>query len=303
MKRMGKLCTAALLACLLLLAGCAGQGKAGAPTQAESETTPVEKQPVLQEMDWAAQFDGLEGAAVLYIPAEERYLVYNLPTAQRRSSPCSTFKIVAAATALENGSLVPEHSTRAWSGERFWNQAWNQDVDFEQAFRSSCVWYFRQVIDELGPQQIQAALDKLAYGNRDISDWEGRLNTNNDNRALTGFWIESSLKISPLEQAEVMERIFGAHSAYSQETQDALRQVMLEQPRDQAEIQIYGKTGMGKDKGIVADAWYTGFAEMGKETVYFCVYLGKTEGAEVSSQRAKEIAGNLLSAYRETIEP
>lgn len=37
-KRMGKLCAAALLACLLLLAGCAGQGKAGTPTQAESET-------------------------------------------------------------------------------------------------------------------------------------------------------------------------------------------------------------------------------------------------------------------------
>ena len=47
---------------------------------------------------------------------------------------------------------------------------------------------------------MQKELDKLQYGNCDISDWEGRLNTNNSNRALTGFWIESSLMISPKEQ-------------------------------------------------------------------------------------------------------
>lgn len=55
----------------------------------------------------------------------------------------------------------------------------------------------------------------LQYGNCDISDWEGQLNTNNNNRALTGFWIKSSLTISPKEQVEVMERIFGENSDYS----------------------------------------------------------------------------------------
>ena len=52
---------------------------------------------------------------------------------------------------------------------------------------------------------MQVELDRLQYGNSDISDWEGRLNTNNNNRSLTGFWIESSLLISPKEQTEVME--------------------------------------------------------------------------------------------------
>lgn len=70
-------------------------------------------------------------------------------------------------------------------------------------------------------------MEELSYGNCDISDWEGRLNTNNSNRALTGFWIESSLKISPLEQAETMERIFGDDSVYSEKTRDELKKVML----------------------------------------------------------------------------
>ena len=106
---------------------------------------------------------------------------------------------------------------------------------------------------------MQKELDKLQYGNCDISDWEGRLNTNNNNRALTGFWLESSLMISPKEQVEVMERIFGDNSGYSEETQNELKQVMLVSEQERTDISIYGKTGMGKAEGIVADAsWKNG---------------------------------------------
>ncbi len=105
---------------------------------------------------------------------------------------------------------------------------------------------------------MQVELDRLQYGNCDISDWEGRLNTNNNNRSLTGFWIESSLLISPKEQTEVMERIFGENSNYSEEAQNELKQVMLVPDTEQTDISIYGKTGMGKADGIVVDAWLQG---------------------------------------------
>ena len=199
--------------------------------------------------------------------------------------------------ALENGIFEPEDSTRDWSGEIFWNEDWNKDIDFTEAFRTSCVWYYRQVIDDIGKDMMQKELDKLQYGNCDISDWEGRLNTNNNNRALTGFWLESSLMISPKEQVEVMERIFGDNSGYSEETQNALKQVMLVSEQERTDISIYGKTGMGKAEGIVVDAWFTGFAEGAKGKVYFCVRLGRTDGMNVSSPRAKEIAIQIVSDY------
>ena len=81
---------------------------------------------------------------------------------------------------------------RPWSGEIFWNEDWNRDINFSDAFRTSCVWYFRQVTDDIGKVKMQNELNKLKYGNCDISDWEGKLNTNNNNRALTGFWIVSA---------------------------------------------------------------------------------------------------------------
>lgn len=249
-----------------------------------------------EEADYSTYFDGLNGAAVFYDAEERQFTVYNAELADTSRSPCSTFKIISSLIALENGILKPEDSMRAWSGEVFWNKDWNRDIDFYDAFRTSCVWYFREVIDAIGQERMQEALNQLQYGNCDISDWEGRLNTNNNNRALTGFWLESSLLISPKEQTQVMERIFGPDSIYSERTREELRQVMLVTAYDHPDIKIYGKTGMGKADGITVDAWFTGFAENLAEdkTVYFCVYLGRTDNQNVTSTTAKEIAVRLL---------
>lgn len=254
----------------------------------------TEKIPEIVEVDWSEYFNGLNGTAVIYDASNKKYTIYNRDLAITRSSPCSTFKIISSLIALENGIIETENSTKTWSGEIFWNEDWNKDIDFQKAFRTSCVWYFRQVIDDIGEDLMQKELDKLQYGNCDISDWEGRLNTNNSNRALTGFWIESSLMISPKEQVEVMEHIFGKESNYSEETQNTLKQVMLLSEVDSTDISIYGKTGMGKVDGIVVDAWFTGVAESKTGDVYFCVRLGRTDGMNVSSTLAKEIAIDLV---------
>lgn len=263
------------------------------PTAAPTATPAA---PILQEMDGAEFFGAWNGAAVLYDPAANRYEIYNPDLAQTRRSPCSTFKILSSLIGLETGGIDPQDSTRAWSGETFWNADWNRDIDFPDAFRTSCVWYFREVIDEIGKETMQAELDRLSYGNCDLSDWEGRQNTNNKNPALTGFWIESSLRISPVEQVQVLERIFGEDSAHSEEAREALRQVMRLPDQEAGELAVYGKTGMGKAQGVVVDAWFTGFADADGRRVYFCVYLGETPEQDVSSTRAKEIALQILSA-------
>ena len=269
-------------------------------TQTESATDETQEEiiePVIIEADWSNYFEEINGAVVVYDPAENCYQLYNQELALTRRSPCSTFKIISSLIALENRIIESDNSTRIWSGELFWNESWNQDIDFSDAFRTSCVWYFRQVIDEIGKDMMQDELNKLQYGNCDISDWNGELNTNNNNPALTGFWIESSLLISPKEQVEVMERIFGDNTNYSEKTRNQLEQVMLLSEFDGANISIYGKTGMGMSYGVVVDAWFTGFADASDKRIYFCVYLGETDDKDVSSTKAREIAANIVSAY------
>ena len=266
--------------------------------EATSEEVPEKAaEPIITEANWSSYFDGINGAAVIYSPTDNCYQIYNQELALTQRSPCSTFKIISSLIALENGVIEPNDSTRTWSGETFWNEEWNKDINFSDAFHASCVWYFREIIDEIGKDLIQEELNRLEYGNCDISDWEGRLNTNNHNPVLTGFWIESSLLISPKEQVEVMEHIFGNNTDYSEETLERLKQVMLLSEQSEADILFYGKTGMGKSYGIVVDSWYTGFADTADKRVYFCVYLGETDNKNVSSAKAREIAVKIVSDY------
>ena len=280
-----KLYSAVLVIALLALNGCGekqetqhvslpSQSLTASSPQTESETQALSKdsiseniiieetvcEPIMESMDWSSYFDGLNGSAVIYNPGENSYQIYNQELASTQRSPCSTFKIISSLIGLEKGIIVPEDSVRPWSGEIFWNPDWNQDINFEDAFRASCVWYFRQVIDEIGADTIQKELNRLEYGNCDISDWEGKLNTNNSNRALTGFWIESSLKLSPKEQTEVMERIFGNQSGYSKETLEELKNVMLVSEEKETGLSVYGKTGMGKEDPVVY--FYEGFLDL-----------------------------------------
>ena len=158
--------SAALL--LLALCACTAASPDQTPNPPPETAESVETEPVLVERDWSAFFQGMQGSAVLYDPQRQEVHVFQPSLAETRRSPCSTFKIVSAFAALEAGVLQPEDSTRAWSGEVFWNDEWNRDLDFSDAFHSSCVWYFRQLIDELGPERMQQAVDRLQYGNCEI---------------------------------------------------------------------------------------------------------------------------------------
>ena len=141
--------------------------------ETEDDTEDMETEPEIAHADWSEYFNGLNGTAVIYDASNRRYTIYNDELAETRRSPCSTFKIISSLTALEHGILEPGDSTRTWSGEVFWNEDWNRDIDFSEGFRTSCVWYYRQLIDDIGQDRMQEELEKLSYGNCDISDWEG----------------------------------------------------------------------------------------------------------------------------------
>lgn len=253
-----------------------------------------EKKKKINEIDLADYFDGINGCAVFYNPKNLEYNIYNPNLSETASSPCSTFKIISSLIGMESNVIDLKHSVLKWSGEVFWNEDWNRDIDFEQAFRTSCIWYFRQVINEVGESETERFLKELDYGNCDISDWEGRENTNNNNRSLTGFWVESSLKISPKEQAEVLSDIFEDNEQYSAAHINALKKAMLIKDAE-CNVDIYGKTGLGVKDGKTVDAWFVGMYEEEGQTVYFAVRLDDPENKESSSKKAKEIAINIIN--------
>lgn len=249
-----------------------------------SETTTI--------VDYSSYFKGINGTAIFYTPENNHYTVYNQSLSEKRSSPCSTFKIFSTYVGLSSHKLDPNNSTRKWNGTIYWYDAWNKDIDLDTAFKTSCVWYYRQVIDEIGQDTMQKYIDKFDYGNKDISDWDGKTDLDDDPRDLKGFWLETSLKISPLEQVQLLNRLFSANE--NPMALAKLKELMLVYEDNNTGLKIYGKTGYGVVNGENADAWFVGMYEYNSKVTYFAVRLDDPKNPQALSSTAKEIAINII---------
>jgi beta-lactamase class D len=120
--------------------------------------------------------------------------------AAERLPPCSTFKIPNSLIALTAGAVSRNNNRIAWNPERdpkqeWWPEGWDQDQDMPSALRRSAVWYYRELARRIGAERMQAQLDRMDYGNRDISG------------GIDRFWLSSSLTISADEQVDFLGRL------------------------------------------------------------------------------------------------
>ena len=272
----------------LIMAGCqTGQSVESTTTAAyEDEPRPVEDQTeTVETVDYSDLFKGVDGCAVFYSPAQG-YYVFNEEECSTRYSPNSTFKIIAVLEGLRCGVLKSEETTMNYSGADYPIEAWNGNLNLQEAFQASCVWYFWQVIDGIGKENMQSALDSLGYGNCDISQWEGvEADTSPD---TSGFWLGSSLKISPMEQVNILADIFEGNTDYTSDEIAILKNVMTSEYDG-----VYGKTGTGKDNS----AWYVGFYESNGERFYFAVHMQGDDTQSIAGADAKAVAKDIIDQY------
>lgn len=244
------------------------------------------------EINLQEYFDGVNGTAIFYYPESDTYAVYQKELSEKRSSLCSTFKIFSTYVGLDMGVIQMNDSVRTWNGTRYWYEPWNRDIGLPDAFRQSCVWYYRQVIDDIGQPVMQAYIDEMNYGNRDISDWQGDLNEGEPLTDLKGFWLESSLKISPKEQIQVLRRIM--ERPEKGELANTLKLLMLTRDDAATGLKVYGKTGFGRVDGKNTDAWFVGLYERDGKTAYFALRLDDPDNPRATSDKAKAIALSII---------
>ena len=257
----------------------------------QSTETMKENEPAIMTdniADYSEYFQGINGCAVIYDDSSNAYSFYNKDKCEIEVSPLSTFKIVSALAGLENNVLENQTSTMKYSGVKYPVDSWNSELTLKEAFETSCVWYFRQVADMVGQENIRAMLKEIQYGNCDISEWNG--SQTNPLPELNGFWLESSLKISPKQQIVILNHIFGNENNFNADNLEELKNIMyIAEP---VKGSLYGKTGSGTD----GKAWFVGFMEVDENKVYVAIYLDDIENKEtVSGNKAKEIAIRILS--------
>lgn len=229
--------------------------------------------------DLSAYFGEYKGSFVLYDLENDAWLIHDLKHAALRVSPDSTYKIYAALFGLEEGIITPDDSLIAWNGEIYPFEAWNTDQTLQSAMRSSVNWYFQEVNEQLGPAFTYDYMQKIGYGNQNISG------------GFSTYWMESSLKISPIEQVELLIKLYHNRFGFSPENINAVKDAICLSSSEAGTF--YGKTGTGRVDGQDVNGWFVGFIETADNTYFFAVNIEADSGAAGSS--AAEITLSILS--------
>ena len=217
---------------------------------------------------------------VLYDEADGKYLIYNEAQGNKRLSPCSTFKIYNSLAGLEAGVVdrEDEKTLLRWDGTAYDIPAWNRDQTLATATRDSVVWYFQDLAARIGAERLQAFLEKIGYGNEDISG------------GLTTFWLGSSLAISAREQVDLLARLYsGALPVAAENVEVVKRNITLS---DSDGIRFMGKTGSGMRDGQWILGWFVGCVERAGRRYFFATNIEAPR--DVNGPKAKEITRSIL---------
>ena len=197
-----------------------------------------------------------------------------------RVAPNSTYKIYDALFGLEEGVITPENSFIAWNGETYPFEAWNADQTLQSAMNSSVNWYFESVDEQLGSYlHFQLYSRKLDMETKNIS---GDFST---------YWMESSLKISPIEQVELLTQLQNNNFGFAPENINAVKDSICLSSSDAGTF--YGKTGTGRVDGQDVNGWFIGYIETADNTYFFATNIGADSDA--TGGNATEITMSILS--------
>ncbi|UNJ81231.1 BlaR1 family beta-lactam sensor/signal transducer (plasmid) [Bacillus sp. CMF21] len=228
--------------------------------------------------DYNSIFGEYSGSFVLYDTKTKKHTIYNKEESTTRYAPASTYKIFSALFALESGIITSNNSQMTWDGTQQPYEEWNRDQDLFSAMGSSVTWYFQSLDQQMGKRKLQNYYEQINYGNGDLSG------------NISNYWIDESLKISPVEQVEILKKFYYNEFAFVpaniQTVKDSL---LLEESNGNL---LSGKTGTLDLNGEFIEGWFVGYVETIDNTFFFAVHIQGEKQAGGSS--AAKIALSLL---------
>lgn len=235
-------------------------------------------------IDLSAWFSGYEGSFVLYDLNGDTWKVYDMEQATLRTAPNSTYKIYDALFGLEEGVIAPDDSFMAWDGTNHPFEAWNGNQDLLSAMQSSVNWYFEEIDKQIGSSAIQDYIQKIGYGNEIV------------NANLSTYWMQDTLKISPVEQVELLTALHNNRFDFAPENINAVKNSICLFSSENFSSEgknFYGKTGTGRIDGQDVNGWFVGLLETTGNTYFFATNIQAAENA--TGSKASEISLSILS--------
>ena len=235
-------------------------------------------------IDLSVWFRGYEGSFVLYDLNDDTWNVYDMEQATLRTAPNSTYKIYDALFGLEEGVIAPDDSFMAWDGPNHPFEAWNGNQDLLSAMQSSVNWYFEEIDQQIGLSAIRDYIRKIGYGNEIV------------NADLSAYWMQGALKISPVEQVELLTALHNNRFGFAPENINTVKNsiCLFSSEKFSSEGKsFYGKTGTGRVDGEDVNGWFVGYIETAGNTYFFATNIQAAENA--TGSKASEISLSILS--------
>ncbi len=185
--------------------------------------------------------------------SDEQLWIANPERANLRYSPASTSKIPHSLIALENG-LATTETVFEWDGLPKGPRRWNRDHTLASAFQNSVVWVFQAIARSAGSAVISEGLKRFDYGNANIGTLD----------QLTTYWVDDTLTISALEQAEFLSNIARRRLPLSDATYEAARDIMVSDKNPTWVLR--SKTGWRYNENDMDIGWFVGWLECSDET-------------------------------------
>ncbi|WP_373512949.1 penicillin-binding transpeptidase domain-containing protein [Persicitalea sp.] len=242
---------------------------------------PLLAQRVLPQFQPYFKEAGFEGSFSLYDLNKKEYATTDKADFIKATSPASTFKVPNTFIALETGAVRDKMEVIKWDGTPKRMKIWERDYYLALAYKNSAFWFYQEIAKRVGEEKYHDYLKALSYGNEDISG------------GLTLFWLGSSLKISPKNQLEVLQKIQAETAPFSARTYRIGKEIMVEEKTDTYTLRA--KTGWADTKPTHV-GWYVGYVETKGNVYFFATRLYQPDARQsdrFGSQR-KEITRKIL---------
>jgi beta-lactamase class D len=238
---------------------------------AATRTTAVAGEPAVRALpQLAREFEAarVTGAIALYDTQDGVLACSDVARCSQPHTPASTFKIPHSMIALETGVVEGPDTMLPWDKQQYWNENWNRDLTFRDAFRVSCVPCYRALARKVGEQQERDWVARLGYGNRDTSGGVDR------------FWLWGGLRVTALEQVAFLRRFDGNQLPISERTADIVRDIMTLDVTEKYVLR--GKTGSASPPEEAEEVfWLVGWVELGARRVFYATVIdGHAEGVD-----------------------
>jgi beta-lactamase class D len=206
----------------------------------------------------------VSGTIALYDSATGKLGCSDVALCEQTFIPASTFKIPNALVGLETGVVEDSETIFRWDGKEYPVPDWNQDHTLRTAIRVSCVPCFQSLARSVGSTRMQEWVNRLDYGNHDISG------------GIDKFWLTGALRISPVQQIDFLRRLDGEKLPVSERTREILLDIIaLDVGREHV---LRGKTGLQREPEFPGlTGWFVGWVEIGERRIFFATLINRVE--------------------------